>query len=908
LTFRYIIYAFLNVQEPDESTAIETGVFKFKKNSEKLCLCLITPTSKLTSLCTIMRLPRRWITTITLFFFLGWGLVLWILHELLDRDPSATLLQTSERHRVIKLSNNLPSIVIEGDKKESALTRSHVRPSRTYIIDQNDLWEQPTDPPLPRWMKDYFRWHKEMQQLAYNNKNNDEAKKIPYLLLTCPKGSRKCGGTVDRLSPLVFLIYIASRSHRLFIIQWGRPAALESFLVPPEGGVDWRLGNQTISPTESVLATTLETLLVAADNEQRIGVRCRYQAPDHGAGFYDSNRAIGEPTMAQITRSVWDIFFTPTPPVAERIQQFLKNQGLVPRHYIATHIRALYAVSDQDPYLVQYWTFNAVNCTTHLSEKGDVPSAMFVASDASFASKLAQRYGKQHGWRIVFHVPDVGQEPLHLDKALHWQDRPASDYYDTFVDLYLLGLSRCLTYGVGGYGKYASWLTGNPRCAFQHHNATATRECNILRPPGVGGITDVHRDVYGSLFRPPMGTAPVNRHFSATNGVTDHVISPKNERAMSDEIRLPTFPDTRRYPPLEKLWEASTVLPRWMKDYFAWHREQKSSINSQNWLDFRYLVVECSRFATKCGGTSDRLRPTPYYIRVAALTNRILLIHWEKPRALETFLLPPIGGIDWRTPEWLVEHLQQRSIKVVKNLADAAARNDVLVQGRIQAHDHGSHYYDNSTAVLDGEDSLAFRRHYHDCWYVLFTPVPIIATMIENQLHKSGLKPGLFGVVHIRALHRVETEGRDPALIADWTRKAIDCLSRLRPGPYFVASDSQDARKVALEYGQERNVEVVARTESSIPVHMDIADASQDVESLYDVFVDLYLMSFGRCLSYNMGGFGKWAQLLSGHDFTCNIRWNTAVIPCAWNESASLRDNALDRGVLQTPLFLPPMD
>ena len=244
-----------------------------------------------------------------------------------------------------------------------------------------------------------------------------------------------------------------------------------------------------------------------------------------------------------------------------------------------------------------------------------------------------------------------------------------------------------------------------------------------------------------------------------------------------------------------------------------------------------------------------------------------------------------------------------------------AARQDVLVQARIQANDHGRHYYDNSTAVLDGEGPLAFRRHYHDCWYVLFTPVPSIATMIEDELRKSGLKPGHYGVAHLRALYQVETEGRDPVLIADWTRKAINCLSRLRPGPYFFASDSHDARKVALDYGNERSVHIVARTEASVPVHMDIADAGQDVTSLYDVFVDLYLMSFGRCLSYNMGGFGKWAQLLSGNDFTCNIRYwtkgvgrNSAVMSCGWNQSAVLTGSAPNRDPLQTPLFLPRMD
>lgn len=555
---------------------------------------------------------RRWARVAAVSFVALWIMLQWRLHgSLVEKDEAAAPLDYHHlRTAVNKPSKPVPNhaaavalphphgAIIRDDKPAhppTSLTRPHVQSSAAYRIDSNDLWEQPTDPPLPMWMKDYFRWHKEVVQQSLSSST-----KVPYLLLTCPEKSKKCGGTVDRLSPLVFLIYIASRTHRLFLIHWGRPAALEEFLLPPAHGVDWRFDEEHHKADASILATSLESLLEATQDDTRLAVRCRFQAPDHGASFYNQHIATGEPTMAEITRTVWDLFFTPTPAVARRIQGFLSQHQLVPGHYLGTHIRALYAVKDQDPFVVQYWAHNAINCTTRLAHPDD-GMAIFVASDASAATKLAQRYGTQNGWKVAYHAPDVkDKEPLHLDKALHWQGRPPSDYYDAFVDLYLLGLARCVTYGVGGYGKFAAWLTGQFSCAVQHHNATAMNECELARPPVGGGQEGSAAAVIeANIFRPPMGSETTERRYLTVNGINhaeNNTISTQ-ERTPS----IPDFPDTKRQPPLENLWEGSTMLPQWMRDYFVWHRQQRKLISLRNWREFRYLVVTCTTMSDKCG-------------------------------------------------------------------------------------------------------------------------------------------------------------------------------------------------------------------------------------------------------------------------------------------------------------------
>jgi hypothetical protein len=106
------------------------------------------------------------------------------------------------------------------------------------------------------------------------------------------------------------------------------------------------------------------------------------------------------------------------------------------------------------------------------------------------------------------------------------------------------------------------------------------------------------------------------------------------------------------------LWGHSKTIPYWMKKYLRWHHQQtRQFLNPQKWNDpsMRYLIMECLENHPKCGGTSDRLKPLPTLIRIAASTNRILLIHWTRPAKLEAFLLPPKGGIDWRVPDWLRE-------------------------------------------------------------------------------------------------------------------------------------------------------------------------------------------------------------------------------------------------------------
>ncbi|GKZ00502.1 hypothetical protein MPSEU_001002600 [Mayamaea pseudoterrestris] len=365
-------------------------------------------------------------------------------------------------------------------------------------------------------------------------------------------------------------------------------------------------------------------------------------------------------------------------------------------------------------------------------------------------------------------------------------------------------------------------------------------------------------------------------------------------------------------PSNEAIWEQSTILPQWAKDYFAWHCQQRKTLTQDNWSNMRYIVMGCFHSDAKCGGTADRLQPLPFVLRAAAKSKHMLFIHWDVPGPLEAFLLPPQGGINWRLPEDMHEHIaaipQEEVIRTVTVfLHQLENQEEVITRIRIQSHTHGSEVY-NEWAMAMGESPHAWREHFHDIWYTFFTPAPTIAKTVEDEMERSALVPGKFAFAHIRALYEFDPGNES---IKKWAENALNCVSELNAGPYFVSSDSYYAKEVAVEYGKRRNVRVVAHLDGQDPVHVDrVKDLA--FSELYPVFIDLYIMSFGDCMVYNMGNFGLLAKLISGRNSTCKARhWTIGVNKasakkegCQWINWTSHFEQAFH---LQRPLFLSPM-
>lgn len=192
-------------------------------------------------------------------------------------------------------------------------------------------------------------------------------------------------------------------------------------------------------------------------------IRSRFQSYSGGSHWYNSQLSEpGEAAFEQVFHNVWTMLFTPSPPLATMIQNELHRMGLHPGQYVASHLRALYNREDRPEDQSRNWAENAVNCASELQP--GVP--MFFASDSPNATFYAKQYATAKRVPVFGTREPHPNPPLHLDRTKDWRRRPISDFYDSFVDLYLMALgSGCVTYNKGGYGHMGLMMGVNSSCA-----------------------------------------------------------------------------------------------------------------------------------------------------------------------------------------------------------------------------------------------------------------------------------------------------------------------------------------------------------------------------------------------------------------------------------------------------------
>ncbi|VEU45143.1 unnamed protein product [Pseudo-nitzschia multistriata] len=355
---------------------------------------------------------------------------------------------------------------------------------------------------VPEWMKDYFRWHRYKRSTW----NLTDWQSERWLISQCLKDQdpKKCGGTADRLKPLPTLLRRAWETKRIYLIRWTRPAMLEEFLVPPEGGFDWRVpGELTAVLGEGKRLSTRQMIEKYTSGGMSL-VRARYQTDEPhriydryvfgpnrtGDGDDDGDvRGQDQPGFERIFAVAWKIAFTPSLPVQDLLRAKLAELGLVPNQYAASHLRALYGETSRPSPIIQKFTQNALACATELTAAnlGGVDASrtmpIFFASDSKIAIRHALSLSSG-GEDPLEGLPRVvassnpsavhgesdgstgtGDSLVHLDSLV----APVEAFYDTFVDLYLMAMARCVTYGRGGYGHWALLIGGHLDCAKRQH-------------------------------------------------------------------------------------------------------------------------------------------------------------------------------------------------------------------------------------------------------------------------------------------------------------------------------------------------------------------------------------------------------------------------------------------------------
>lgn len=344
-----------------------------------------------------------------------------------------------------------PSILARLDNETSL--------SSTPIISQKNN--------LPNWISSYLEWHIQTRQQL----NESNWKNYKYLVSRCYYNDPQCGGLVDRLRALPFLVQVAAMTGRLLLFHWERPYDLSEFLEPVT--IDWSLPPFVKVPRHLFAFTRVTDVPYIQKMEETV-VSMRLQAYKEAQKFFDrykvkSNDAV---TM-EVLPPLWKLFFRPTPPIQQQIESIYKQHGLSPSKYVAVHLRILYDKDGtSDEHLLQSVS-NALACTTRFPGFSS-STPIVVTSDSQEAVQLAAQLAPDH----VIHESNYSGPTLHLDRGSQFLERPLSGttsresvvaYYPTFVDFYLLMGAKCVAFDRGGFGRLASILAYS-NCSFNHQH------------------------------------------------------------------------------------------------------------------------------------------------------------------------------------------------------------------------------------------------------------------------------------------------------------------------------------------------------------------------------------------------------------------------------------------------------
>jgi hypothetical protein len=279
----------------------------------------------------------------------------------------------------------------------------------------------------------------------------------------------------------------------------------------------------------------------------------------------------------------------------------------------------------------------------------------------------------------------------------------------------------------------------------------------------------------------------------------------------------------------------SSTYAAWLQDFLT-TQPTATHLQSLNNPQQKFIVMTCHKYEqTKleaCGGFTDRVKLIPYYMWLAQHTNRMLLIHYTKPHALEHFFEPPPGppetSFDWRVPpgffhdEFLAyahrthaeyntqrrilwhnemmqpEWLDTRVIFVNNNLALAPSLNYLEKVGHV---------------VTSDVQARVFRQ--------LFYPTKALQEHIQATATVHHLIPGQYAGVHMRAKYpaknsnitlnygvgdkegggiRMENSDTQRA-IAEIVDNAMNCIMTVMPETpvVYVASDSNEPIEYLLK-------------------------------------------------------------------------------------------------------------
>jgi len=316
---------------------------------------------------------------------------------------------------------------------------------------------------IPDWLKEYIVWHSDQRK-----KLHDPSTK--FLTVTCYK-DHKCAGVSDRIRPMPYYLLLAYKLQRVLFIKWQK-FELEDFLLPPAGGIDWRLPKH-ISIGEFRNYEIERNYYNIWDYNDTFVKNTKHLTigwvPDVYPQFQKEYFSTKEGTDGSYS-DVMDILFEPSPPIADAIKQTMRKLDLVPKQYSVVHYRApdLTAYHEEMGSLskripgesIKKVINNAISCAVHIS---NIKKVYFTSSDTDYVEYVLERSPFANNPSVDI-KGTTGFFRYHSDKPEHsydWEANDPSVLYPVFVDLWMMKNSKCVAFTKLGFGRLGSRLNGD---------------------------------------------------------------------------------------------------------------------------------------------------------------------------------------------------------------------------------------------------------------------------------------------------------------------------------------------------------------------------------------------------------------------------------------------------------------
>lgn len=191
-------------------------------------------------------------------------------------------------------------------------------------------------------------------------------------------------------------------------------------------------------------------------------------------------------------------------------------------------------------------------------------------------------------------------------------------------------------------------------------------------------------------------------------------------------------------------------LPAWFSDYWDWHVRMRSNDTLLQSNTTKFLIVSIR--SNTAGGLADRMRSLPVFLWEAAQTNRVFLMEWARPCALEELLWPPAGGIDWTLPSFMTKakakvttnnfrsddqetwyNFESTKSMIYQHPSTYERVRVVLTQPNHASFVIGMPYLEQSMNISSTD---TFWKHFYQ---LLVTPSPPVQELLDKTLQTTGL-------------------------------------------------------------------------------------------------------------------------------------------------------------------------